>query len=143
MLWAKKGFVLLFLVAFFFVLFNLFKVNFFVIFLFFIVVKFFLLHLYEHNIKLTRLKVFPILSVMVFFLRCLLHTVKQCFIASDARTICSCSNVRTASKNKKTQFPMEWYIDVCDLCKQIRRNCNSIHIRLNNLSMRQSFFDQI
>lgn len=56
---------------------------------------------------LTRLNVFPILSVIVFFLRCLLHTAKQCFIASDARTICSCSNVKTASKNRKTQLPME------------------------------------
>lgn len=55
----------------------------------------------------TRLNVLPMLSVMVFFLRCLLQTAKQCFIASDARTMCSCSNVKTASKNKNTQLPME------------------------------------
>lgn len=60
---------------------------------------------------LTRLNVLPILSDMVFFFRCRLHTAKQALIASDALTMCSCSKVRTASRNRNTQFPMEWYMD--------------------------------
>lgn len=63
----------------------------------------------------TRLNILPMLSGMLFFLRCLLQTAKHWFIASEARRMCSCSKVRTASKNKKTQFPMEWYIDDWDL----------------------------
>lgn len=60
---------------------------------------------------LTRLNVLPILSDMVFFFRCRLHTAKQPLIASWAFTMCSCSKVRTASRNRNTQFPMEWYMD--------------------------------
>lgn len=69
--------------------------------------------MYKNEISLkiralhTRLNVFPMLSVIVFFLRCLLQTAKHWLIASEARTMCSCSNVRTASKNRNTQFPME------------------------------------
>lgn len=37
----------------------------------------------------------------------------------------SCSNVKTASKNKNTQLPMEWYMDVLDLCDKTHINSHS------------------
>lgn len=68
-----------------------------------------------YNHLLTRLKVFPILSVMVFFLRWRLHTDRHSFSASEASEMCCCSNVNIASRNENTQLPTEWYILMCAL----------------------------